>query len=174
MCPSLPCRKCSLLSPDAPVHLQSTVVSTVPVPLVPPSRRWLWYVFYPSIYFFMPIGLLFPPQCCASTPPVTNRFAIWQIVCGVAWYASFILPYVHSRFSGISSNFNSIWACLMRYPWVRPFAISSCSIFRSSSLNVTMYLWFILHHPRILYHIFTPYAISISCLGGLLEYCWKR
>ena len=54
------------------------------------------------------------------------------------------------------------------YPWVRPFAINSLSMFRSSSVNVTMYLWFILHHPRIFYHISCSSATSISCLGEIL------
>jgi hypothetical protein len=39
---------------------------------------------------------------------------------------------------------------------------------RSSSVNVTMYLWFIPHHPRVFYHISRFFATSIFYLGGLL------
>ena len=122
---------------------------------------------YPPIYFFVTVHLLFPPQCCFHSACYKSFcYLADRVRCGMI--PSFILAYVHSTFSGISSNFNSIWACLIRYPWVRPFVISSCSVCRSSSVNVTIYLWFILHHPRILYHIFSSCATSSSCLGRLL------
>ena len=62
-----------------------------------------------------------------------------------------------------------VWlALLIRHPWVRLFAIRFRSSFRSSSLNVTMYLWFILHHPKILYHFSWALATSVSYFDGPL------
>ena len=103
---------------------------------------------YPDFFFIQ----RFPIFRCRSN--------IWKIVCGVAWYASFILTYVHSWFSGNSSNLRSICACLIRYLWVCPFSTSTRSSCRSS-VNVTIYLCFTFHHPMIAYHILYAYATSI-------------
>lgn len=55
----------------------------------------------------------------------------------------------------------SICACLIRYPCAFPFWTSASSSSRSSSVNVTIYLWFTFHHPTVVCHISPLFATSI-------------